>query len=162
VQVWLQRLRQAVVCVVTLLVCIAIHEFGHTVAGCLTGGRVKEVVLLSARPHVRLAGSSRGAVKAARAAAGTGLFALTWFIVALVLPRSLFLSVSSLVAFAEGCGWLLSAVLYPYGPRSEDGWKFIAASGFHPGWIAAAAVLLSGAGWLLVQGKNPARLFRAG
>jgi hypothetical protein len=145
-------LRLAAVCVLTVLASILIHEAGHALAGYLTGNRVVSVVLFSVRPHVLLEGASTPEQTAFKAAAGTALFLAAWGLLIWLAPRggaamSAVVSAASLIAFVESVGWMLSALLHPYGPRSEDGWKFLTNFGMPPLLMAALALTVAGFAW---------------
>lgn len=148
----MDRLRLPVVCVLTALAAILIHETGHALAGYLAGNRVAEVVLFSVRPHVILEGPSTPGQTAFKAIAGTGLFLLAWLLFVVLAPKGgavtrTMVAAASLVAFVEAFGWTLSALLHPYGPRSEDGWKFVTHSGVPPILIALAALAVACYAW---------------
>jgi hypothetical protein len=148
----MKRLRLPAVCVLMVLASILIHEVGHALAGYLTGNRVVRVVLFSVRPHVLLEGPTTPAQTAFKAAAGTGLFLAAWVLLVWLAPRggaatAAMVSATSLVAFVESVGWMLSALLHPYGPRSEDGWKFLSNFGIPPVIIAALALTVALFAW---------------
>lgn len=146
-----------VLCICTVLAAIAIHETGHAVAGYLTGGHVEEVVLLSVRPHVSMNGPFTREATAWTAAAGSSSIFLAWALWVLIAGSGPAWRASvrafSLMAFVEACGWFLSSLLFPLGPRSEDGWTFLEQSAIHPGWSAVIA---------FVVGAFALRLFLAG
>jgi len=109
---------------------------------------VKQFVVLSARPHVRIQGPSTEVQRAARAVAGSAMFVTVWLLgLSLVRPprASMVAAASGMLVFVEGCGWLISSVIYPWGPR-DDAWRFLAHSGANPWVIAAGAGLIVLAG----------------
>ena len=164
----MKRLRLPVVCLLTVLASILIHETGHALAGYLTGSRVVSVVLFSVRPHVVLEGPSTPQQTALKAAAGTGLFLAAWAMLVWFAPRggaatAAMVSAASLVAFVESVGWMLSALLHPYGPRSEDGWKFLSNFGMPPLFIAVLALTVAVIAWrIFFSGRTfPAKVLPA-
>jgi hypothetical protein len=156
---WFPRLRAALLFVATCLGCVALHEAGHALAGVLTGGKVTRFVVVSARPHVRIQGSSTKAQDALKAAAGSACFVAVWLLgMALVRPSpaSKVAAASALVAFVEGCGWLISSLIYPWGPH-DDAWRFLAHSGANSWAVAAGAalVVLAGGSAFLTRMRPP-------
>jgi hypothetical protein len=70
----------------TLLLSLFIHELGHTAAAYLSGGRITEFSVLTLQPHVRIDGVGTPAMEAFRAAAGSGLFLLIYFLSLRLIP----------------------------------------------------------------------------
>ena len=142
----LARVRVPVLCISTVLAAIVIHETGHAVAGYLAGGHVREVVFLSVRPHVSMNGLFTRGATAWTAAAGSSSMFLAWALWVLIAGSGPGWRASvrafSLMAFVEACGWFLSSLLFPLGPRSEDGWTFLEQSAIHPGWSALIAFVV--------------------
>lgn len=140
-----RSLRVPVLCVLTVLISVWVHEAGHALAGILSGAKVKNIVVFSVRPHVTLEGAASAEHTPVTAVAGTALFLSAWALFVVAAPAgaasAAMISVSSVIAFIESCGWILSSLLFPYGPKSEDAWKFLEHSQINPG--AAGAVSLT-------------------
>jgi hypothetical protein len=137
VTIWLRRLRVPLLLVLTLLICLTVHETGHALATFATGGQVTEFSVLGFRPHVSVAGKFSETQNAFKSVAGSGTFLTVWtfFIVTLPRGRSRYFEVkaaTAFFAFVEVLGWTLSSLKYPHGPKSDDSWKFISFSGLDP------------------------------
>lgn len=146
------RLPGAVVCVLTALVCVTLHELGHVLAGLLTGCRITDFVILSAVPHVRLEGQCSAMQLAFQAAAGSLFFVGCWAMFLLVSKRGdhlLAIETSSFFVLVEMLGWLVSACLYPNSSEQNDAFDFLAASGTAPAEVIAATLAIALLGALL-------------
>jgi hypothetical protein len=136
-------------CSITIMLCITVHELGHAAAARVTGERVNHFVLLSLRPHVRVAGPSTPEQTAFKAAAGSGLLLAGWLAFVALFPRARkywpAVAVSFLVVLIGALAWVLSSVSYPYGPRGDDVGKFIRYSGVHPAAVSAWCLMTAGA-----------------
>jgi hypothetical protein len=108
--------------------CLAIHEIGHAAAGLFCGGSVREFALLSPVPHVRLDGTFSAAQASWIALAGS-LSELLLFLAAAWARAGIAVEVTGAFAAIELVGWTLAALLFPGGPRDNDGWDFLAQSG---------------------------------
>lgn len=131
------------------VLCVAVHELGHALAGYATGRQITEVVLFSLRPHVRLYGTASPAQDAFSAAAGSALVMLLWFCW-LLLPYSArhrwITDVASSFAGVELLGWTLSSLLPPHGSSADDAVRFLAVSRVSPDLVVMVCVLLAVAG----------------
>jgi hypothetical protein len=131
------------------LACIGVHEFGHALAAWLSGCRVASYSIVSLRPHVRVEGNRTDAQRAMQAGAGTALIITLSAAAICMLPRAVLASpwaaTPFVVAMVELCGWLLSSIFYPLGPRGDDATKFLTYSGVNP-WLMAAICSLVAAG----------------
>ena len=153
---WLVRLRVLLAVLGTAVVCIALHEGGHALAGWMTGGRIAEFDILSLRPHVRLVGPASDATNALRATAGSVLIVAVWFALALMPVRRGTLVIQTVSCFAgmELTGWLLSAVVHPWQPQRNDAGAFLKLSGSHPLFVVLTCAALALAAWLVVQARH--------
>ena len=124
--------------------CLLVHELAHAFAAVCCGGGVREFVLLSVTPHVRVDGTFTWAQHSWICAAGSLAEILLFPLALLGAPRTrggrLAIEVTGIFALIELVGWTLSALQYPNGPRDTDVWKFLAASGIHP-WTILGACL---------------------
>jgi hypothetical protein len=136
------NIRVSFLCLVTIILCITVHELGHVLAGWATGGRVTRFVLLSVRPHVRVQGKSTPAQMAVKAAGGSGLFMTVWLAMVALFPKArkywVVVEVSFIFALIEGLAWLLYSSFFPHGQGADDVSKFIRYSGISPIEVAAA------------------------
>jgi hypothetical protein len=125
--------------------CLLIHELAHAFAALCCGGSIREFVLVSLTPHVRVAGPFTLAQHTWICAAGSGAEILLFLLALWMAPRSsggrMAIEVTGLFAAIELVGWALSAVVYPYGPRNTDVWKFLTSSGLHPGIVIWACLV---------------------
>ena len=118
-------------------------------AAICCGGGIREFVVLSVIPHVRVTGTFTLAQNTWICAAGSAAEILL-FLVALGLAPStrggrLAIEVTGLFGAIELIGWGVSALAYPHGPRNTDVWKFLTHSGFHPGLVFWACLTAGGA-----------------
>jgi hypothetical protein len=124
--------------------CLLVHELAHAVAAVCCGGGIREFVLLSVTPHVRVDGTFTWAQHSGICVAGSLAEILLFPLALLAAPRTragrLAIEVTGIFAAIELIGWTLSALSYPNGPRDTDVWKFLAASGIHP-WTVPAVCL---------------------
>lgn len=120
-------------------VCLLVHELAHAFAALCCGGTIREFVLISLTPHVRVSGAFTLAQHTWICAAGSGAEVLLFLLALWKAPRTgggrLAIEVTGLFAAIELIGWALSAVAYPHGPRNTDVWKFLNVSGMHPGLV---------------------------
>jgi hypothetical protein len=125
--------------------CLLTHEVAHAVAALCCGGSIREFVLISLTPHVRVSGAFTLAQNTWICAAGSGAEILLFLMALAIAPRTrggrLAIEVTGLFAGIELLGWALSAAAYPSGPRNTDVWKFLTSSGFHPDWVLWACVI---------------------
>jgi hypothetical protein len=154
-----RRLRLPVLLAVTVLICVSIHELGHALAVYATGGRVKSFSVLGFRPHVRVHGKFTDAQNAVKSIAGSGTFLVVWtlFIFSLPRGRSRFFEVkaaTAFFAFIEVLGWTLASLHYPYGPRSDDPWKFLMFSGLQPEMVTITCMVLMFLIWRLYRSRT--------
>lgn len=124
--------------------CLLIHELAHALAAICCGGGVRDLVLLSVTPHVRISGVFTIAQNTWICAAGS-LSELLLFLIALfAAPRNragrLAIEVTGTLAAIELLAWTVSAIAYPYGPRNTDVWKFLSNSGWHPLFVCIACL----------------------
>jgi hypothetical protein len=125
--------------------CLFIHELAHALAALCCGGSIREFVVLSLMPHIRVTGDFTLTQHTWICAAGSAA-EIAIFLVALgIAPRTsagrLAIEVTGLFAGIELIGWGASAVAYPNGSRNTDVWKFLSSSGAHPGIVLTACLL---------------------
>jgi hypothetical protein len=139
--------RVPVVLSVALLscLCLLVHELAHAFAALCCGGNIREFVLVSLTPHVRVTGPFTLAQHTWICAAGSAAEVLLFLLALWIAPRTrggrLAIEVTGLFAAIELLGWGLSAVAYPYGPRNTDVWKFLSSSGLHPWSVLGTCVV---------------------
>ena len=129
--------------------CLLVHELAHAFAALCCGGSIREFVLISVTPHVRVSGPFTLAQNTWICAAGSAAEILLFLLALWLGPRRrggrLAIEVTGVFAAIELVGWGFSSITYPNGPRNTDVWKFLTHSGVHPGivlWscLVAAAV----------------------
>jgi hypothetical protein len=129
--------------------CLAIHEAGHAAVGLFCGGSIREFVLLSPVPHVRLDGTFSAAQSSWIAVAGT-LGELLLFAAAAWARAGIAAEVTGMFAAIELVGWTVAASLFPGGPQDNDAWDFLARAGVSK-WgviaVCAAVGVLVWMGW---------------
>ena len=132
--------------------CLLTHELAHTFAAICCGGGIRQFVLLSVTPHVSFSGIFTLAQNTWICAAGSAAELLLFLIALVAAPRTgsgrLAIEVTGTFAAIELVGWTVSALAYPYGPRSSDVWKFLTSSGYNP-MLVFGACLLTAALFLL-------------
>ena len=141
------RFRGFVYAILLSFLCLAVHEIGHAAAGLLCGGQVREFVVLSLVPHVRLAGTFSAAEASWIALAGSTtellLFAgMAW------AKAGLAFEVTGAFAAIELVGWTVAAALFPGGPQDNDAWDFLTQSGFSKWGVMAACGVVSMLLWM--------------
>ncbi len=103
-----------------MLAGVLLHEAGHLLAASLTGGRILDIKLLSASPHVDISTSASRAVEAFRAASGTGFVVLLWL--AILMRRGIreTTAAEALNWFAviDLIGWIL-CIFFPDGSPND-------------------------------------------
>jgi len=108
------------------------------------GGGIREFVLVSVTPHVRVDGTFTWAQDSWICAAGSLAEILLFPVALFAAPRTsggrLAIDVTGIFAGIELIGWTLSALSFPGGPRDTDVWKFLSASGLHPWTIPAVCI----------------------
>jgi hypothetical protein len=143
--------------------CLAIHEIGHAAAGLWFGAHVREFVLLSPVPHVRLTGTFSGTQASWIALAGS-ISEVLLFAAAAWARAGIAVEVTGAFAAIELVGWTIAATLYPGGPRDNDAWDFLAQSGISK-WGVMAVCAAVGAvvwmGWRTRRNAPPERRWRA-
>ena len=151
---------QVVTALVTIALCVTIHEFGHAIASVLTGGVVTQFVIFDAHPHIHLLSPAHGATESIRIAAGSGLVLLIWLACGLMSwgSRKWFsFKVLSLFAGVELTGWLLACLRMDGANQANDARDFLASSGT-TGVALIPLVLLVGAtgGLIMFFGRQKA------
>jgi hypothetical protein len=142
--------------------CLTIHEIGHAAAGLLCGGQVREFVVLSLVPHVRLTGTFSAAQASWIALAGsTGpllLFAgMAW------AKAGLAFEVTGAFAVIELVGWTVAAAFFPGGPQDNDAWDFLTRSGVSKWGVLATCGVVGVLLWMALRtGVNAPRERRSG
>jgi hypothetical protein len=120
------------ICVLAVM-CLAVHELGHVLAGLCCGARVSEFVLLSAQPHVTFSNLLSRTERLWESAAGSCAEFAVFFLITLLAPRTrmgdIAAEVTAVFAGVELAGWTIAAAIYPGGPDSNDAWDFLAAAG---------------------------------
>lgn len=141
------RVPPALAVLAVCLACVVLHEGGHVLAGYAAGARVANVEILSARPHVRIAGLG-AAGTACTALAGSFLVLTACAFTMRRRTPALLRDTAMYCAGAEVLGWALSALFLPRLGRGNDVAKFVAATGAAPEAVFLAAV---GMGWWLLH-----------
>jgi hypothetical protein len=154
-----RSVRAPLVLAATLLFCVTIHEIGHVLATLATGGRIKSISILSLQPHVRVQGNFTETQRAIRSVAGSATVLALWVAFVLILPRGYpglieVRATTAFFAFIEVLGWTLSCLIYPGGPRSNDSWKFIEASGADPAIMTAICLIFMAGIGLLYRNRT--------
>ena len=153
----------ALLILAVLALGVLLHEAGHIVAGILCGASVTDITLFSLRPSIRMSGAFTPLQEMAIALAGSGSVLAAWLVVRSAASRpGLVLDAVSCLALVELLGWAGSALSYPECPASNDAARLIVAARVPPELVAAAAILLAGAGALFHCRSALLRLFAAG
>jgi hypothetical protein len=147
------------------LCCLTVHEGGHALAAYLTGGAIRDFVLLSLTPHVLVYGGSTPAHEAFRAAAGSVCSLFCAFLYLLAGPRSTAgwrLARNSVALFAgvELLGWFLSALTQTFTSSPDDAQHFLAASGLSPLAVLAICAALAALALAAFKAGRPAESLR--
>ena len=158
-------LRFLLVTAATFLLCLSLHELGHAIAGCITGGMITEIAIFSLPPHVRIAGDAGTAGEMFRSAGGSGFFLLLYFVACIIVRPWNVVSrqvreMASWFAAIEVGGWVLASMVKPdaFGPNDAE--RFLAVSGMHPASLAAVCVFIGAAGALALYAARERRPFQ--
>jgi hypothetical protein len=153
------RIGTFLVAILTLLSCLAAHEFGHVLAACLTGGVVRDFVLFSIRPHVAIAGAATHAQDAIRAAGGSvcSLLACLGFLLAAPARWRLVKDTTTAFGCVELVGWSLSSLVREQSRYPDDAERFLAASGANAYHVVAVCALIAFAGFIAFRLSERAR-----
>ena len=127
--------------------CLLTHELAHAFAAICCGGGIRHFVLLSVTPHVSVSGVFTLTQNTWICAAGSAAELLLFLIALVAAPRTgsgrLAIEVTGTFAAIELVGWTLSALAYPYGPRSSDVWKFLTSSGYNPILVFGGCLMMA-------------------
>ena len=141
--------------------CLLTHEAAHALAALCCGGGIREFVLLSLTPHIRVSGVFTLSQNSWICAAGSAGELLLFLLAVIAAPSTrggrLAIEVTGVFASIELIGWALSAFAFPNGPRDTDVWKFLTSSGFHPAFVVAGCCVAAIIIFFAYRARVPAR-----
>jgi len=157
------RMRAVFLGLLTLFVCVCLHESGHALATLASGGRIVHFEIFSTQPHVQITdevSSPNLFTTAIRAVSGSGFTLLILgTLLAMstrILPR-IVEETMALFAGVELLGWNLSALLHPWGPQPNDAGLFLSLFGAEAGWAVLATLFVTcGGAWILMVSRRRA------
>lgn len=140
-----------------------LHEAGHALVGLAFGQTLTtfDVRFWNFNPHVSLSGSLTTTQRLLQIGAGTWLPLLIWFLLMAALPRrssfsvNLFKAASALMVLNTLLAWMIIPILDLAGraPAGDDVTNFLRVSEMPPLLLSALALMVYGAGWVLLAAK---------
>ncbi len=143
----------------TMLLYTTLHEAGHALVGLAFGGKITDfnVNFFNLSAHVGIDGQFTLPQSAAINVAGASLPLLVWFLVMLLLPKRIGLTLqwTKIVSAMGFLNTLLAWIILPFlflsnsAPPADDVTHFIENSGFPPLAVAVVALAVYVTGWVV-------------